>query len=90
MSAAGAKIVAMPDISAMLLRSRVGSLGSGRPHCSSCRRTPLTGERLAETVTGRLLCELCVGSLPEAEREFVRTERVHASERHIAPSPRAA
>lgn len=80
----------MPDLAAILLRKSVGSLKSGRPFCSKCHRTPLVGERLHETVAGRVLCELCVSKLPEDDRRFVRTERVHASERHLPVGPRVA
>jgi hypothetical protein len=80
----------MPDLAAMLLRRSVGSLKSGRPHCSSCRRTPLVGERLHETDRGRQLCDLCVSSIPVDDRRFVRVERIHASERHIPVGPRIA
>jgi hypothetical protein len=80
----------MPDLAAMLLRRSVGALTSGRLHCSSCRRTPLVGERLHETDGGRQLCDLCALAMPEDDRRFVRVERVHASERHLAVGPRAA
>lgn len=43
-----------------------------------------------EMDTGRLLCELCVATLPEGDRHAVRSERVHASERHLTAAPRAA
>lgn len=74
----------------MLLRRSVGSLGSGRACCSRCRRTPLVGERLHEMDTGRMMCDLCVFELPEEKRVSVRTERVHASDRHLSVAPRAA
>jgi hypothetical protein len=80
----------MPDLSAILLRKSMGALKSGRPHCSSCRRTPLVGERLHETDRGRQLCELCVLNLPVDARSVVRVERVHASERHLAVGPHIA
>jgi len=82
--------VAMPDLAAILLRKSARSLDSDRKRCTACQRTPLVGERLHETDTGRLLCDLCVASLPEDDRRAVRSERVHASERHIAVAPRAA
>ena len=34
--------------------------------------------------TGSTLCELCLGRLPEQDRQAVRSERVHAGERHVA------
>jgi hypothetical protein len=80
----------MPDLAGILLRRSVGSLDSGRSCCATCHRTPLVGERLHEMDSGRLLCELCLSALPEDDRQAVRTERVHASERHIAVAPRAA
>ena len=80
----------MPDLAGILLRRSVGSLDSGRSRCATCRRTPLVGERLHEMESGRVLCDLCRSELPEDERHPVRTERVHASERHLAVAPRAA
>jgi hypothetical protein len=80
----------MPDLASILLRKSVGALSSGRPHCSSCRRTPLVGERLHETDGGRHLCDLCAMDVPEDDRRFVRVERIHASERHLAVGPRIA
>lgn len=80
----------VPDLAAMLLRKSVGSLDSGRSRCSTCRRTPLVGERLHEMETGRLLCDLCVSALPEAHRTAVRSERVRASDRQLTVAPRAA
>ena len=80
----------MPDLAGMLLRRSVGSLDSGRACCSRCRRTPLVGERLHEMDTGRMMCDLCVTELPEAKRVSVRTERVHAADRHLTVAPRAA
>ena len=80
----------MPDIAGILLRRSVGSLDSGRSCCANCSRTPLVGERLHEMDSGRLLCELCMAALPEDDRRAVRTQKVHASERHLAVAPRAA
>ena len=80
----------MPDLAAILLRKSVGSLDSNRTTCSTCRRTPLVGERLHEMESGRMLCELCVAALPEKSRKSVRSERVHAGERQLAVAPRAA
>ena len=80
----------MPDLAGILLRRSVGSLDSGRARCATCRRTPLVGERLHEMDSGRVLCDLCRSELPEDEQHPVRTERVHASERHLAVAPRAA
>lgn len=81
---------AMPDLAGILLRKSARSLDSDRKRCHDCHRTPLVGERLHEMDTGRLLCDLCVCSLPEGQRHAVRVERVHASERHLTVAPRAA
>ena len=80
----------MPDLSSLLLRKSMGSLVSNRERCAKCDRTPLAGERLHEMDNGRVLCELCLLALPEHKRRAVRSERVHASEHHIAAVPRAA
>ena len=80
----------MPELASILVRRSVGSLDSGRSRCSACHRTPLVGEQLHEMDTGRLLCELCMSEIPEEDRRAVRSERVHASERHLAVAPRAA
>ena len=80
----------MPDLGSMLLRKSVGSLAGVGDRCSTCHRTPLAGERLHEMDDGRLLCDLCLGALPEEERRAVRSERVHASERHLAVVRKAA
>ena len=80
----------MPDLAGMLLRRSVGSLDSGRACCSSCRRTPLVGERLHELESGRMMCDLCLPAVPESKRASVRTERVHAADRHLTVAPRAA
>lgn len=36
------------------------------------------------------LCALCLARLPEGERDPLRSERVHAADRHIAVVPKAA
>ena len=86
----GAKNGAMPDLASILLRKSARSLDSGRARCAACHRTPLVGERLHEMDTGRTLCDLCVSALPDKERRAVRSERVHATDRHLAVEPRAA
>jgi hypothetical protein len=43
-----------------------------------------------ELDSGRVLCELCFGALPEEHRQAVRSERVHAGERRLAVVPKAA
>jgi hypothetical protein len=40
--------------------------------------------------TGRILCDLCLTELPEADRHAVRSERVRASERQLPVVPKAA
>ena len=80
----------MPELAAMLLRSSIGALRSSGDTCAECRRTPLAGERMHELDSGRVLCELCFGALPEERRLAVRSERVHAGERRLAVVPKAA
>jgi hypothetical protein len=80
----------MPDLAGMLLRRSLGSLRASHDSCGECRRTPLAGERLHELESGRVLCELCFGALPEERRLAVRSERVHAGERRLAVVPKAA
>ena len=80
----------MPDLDAVLLRNSLGALDSGGANCACCERTPLTGERLHELDSGRLLCELCFLDLPEEHRIAVRSERVRAGERQLAVVSKAA
>jgi hypothetical protein len=80
----------MPDLGAMLMRRSLGALGPSGEGCGACRRIPLAGERLHELDSGRVLCELCFGALPEERRLAVRSERVHAAERPLAVAPKAA
>jgi hypothetical protein len=80
----------MPELAAMLVRSSIGTLTHPDASCGECRRTPLAGERLHELNGGRVLCDLCFAGLPEGQRQAVRTDRVHASERRLAVVPRAA
>jgi hypothetical protein len=80
----------MPDLGAMLLRRSLGALRPSSDGCAECRRIPLAGERLHELDSGRVLCELCFGALPEERRHAVRSERVHAGERRLAVVPKAA
>jgi hypothetical protein len=84
------EVAAMPELAAMLLRSSIGALRSSGDSCGECRRTPLAGERVHELDSGRVLCELCFGALPEERRLAVRSERVHAGERRLAVVPKAA
>ena len=78
----------MPDLAAMLMRRSIGRSPPLDGRCDDCRRTPLAGERLHELDSGRALCELCFGALPDESRRAVRSERVHASERRLASCPR--
>jgi hypothetical protein len=78
------------DLAYMLLRKGVGSMKSDRDVCSKCRRTPLPGELLHVLEKGSIVCSLCLRELPEAEQNPVRSDRVHASRRHLAVVPRAA
>jgi hypothetical protein len=80
----------MPDMNALLLRTSLGSPADAAHSCGQCRRTPLAGERLLEVESGRVLCELCFGQLPEERRTAVRSERVHTGARRLAVVPRAA
>jgi hypothetical protein len=80
----------MPELASMLLRRSIGSLSASRDCCGECHRTPLAGERMHELDSGRVLCELCFGALPEERRMAVRSERVHAGERRLAVAPKAA
>ena len=80
----------MPDLTALLVRSSIGSLGPSCDRCGQCRRTPLAGEQLHELDSGRVLCELCFGALPRERRRAVRSERVHAAERRLPVAPKVA
>jgi hypothetical protein len=80
----------MPDLGALLLRRSLNAVADGVGSCSECERTPVAGERLHEMDTGRVLCDLCFGELPEGDRHAVRSERVSASERRLAVVPKAA
>jgi hypothetical protein len=65
------------DLHETLLRNSVARVGVDRDPCSSCERIPLTGELMHDTGAGKHLCSLCLKSVPDAERESLRTERVH-------------
>jgi hypothetical protein len=80
----------MPDLDAMLLRRSLAAPAPPGGRCGQCRRTPLAGERLHELGSGRVLCDLCFGGLPEESRIAVRSERVHAGTVRLAVVPRAA
>jgi hypothetical protein len=78
------------DLASQLLGKWLGRVAGERDCCSGCRRSPLAGELLHVFDRGRMLCTLCVARLPEAEREPLRSERVHAAERKLSVMPRAA
>ncbi len=80
----------MPEIASLLLRKGLGSVAGEGDRCSSCRRRPLAGELLHEMRSGGILCDLCLVALPEEDRQAVRSERVHASRRHVASRPKVA
>ena len=80
----------MPDLAGMLVRRSMRGLGSCTEECHGCHRIPLAGERLHELGSGRQLCDLCFGALPEESRQAVRSERVGVSERRLAVVPKAA
>jgi hypothetical protein len=80
----------MPELATMLMHLSLGALNDDAIRCAGCRRTPLPGERLHELDSGRLLCELCFGALPERDRVAVRSERVAAGERRLAVVRKAA
>jgi hypothetical protein len=80
----------MPDISPLLIRRCIEATGPSGHACAQCRRTPLAGERLHHLESGHVLCTLCFGALPDAERVAVTTARVSAGERPLAVGPIAA
>jgi hypothetical protein len=80
----------MPRDLASILRMKAAR-AHGHDHvCSGCRRVPLAGELLHELSSHRRVCQLCLADLPEAKRETIASERVHASDRPLAVAPRAA
>jgi hypothetical protein len=84
------KTTPMPDLAAHLLRRSLGAPAPVEDRCGGCQRTPLVGERLHELDSGRVLCELCFGALPEERRLAVRSERVHVSGRRLSVARKAA
>jgi hypothetical protein len=82
------------DLHETLLRNSVASVGAGRDACSGCDRIPLSGELMHDLEDGRHLCSLCLKRVPEAQREALRSERVHVLPRRLAvvrrPAPRVA
>ena len=91
MDGPSANTLLMPgELAAAILRKSVGSMSRDRTRCGECRRTPVAGELLHRLESGTALCSLCFGRLPESERGVVQSERVHASERPVSVTPRAA
>jgi hypothetical protein len=80
----------MPEMNTLLLRVSLDRLAEVAGRCANCRRAPLPGERMHELDSGRVLCELCFGALPEDRRVAVRSERVGTGERRLAVVPKAA
>jgi len=77
------------DLAADLLR-RSAKANLAAPCCTGCRRRLLPGELLHVYAAERALCALCARALPAEERAPIRSERIHAAERHLAVLPRAA
>jgi hypothetical protein len=75
---------------ATILRTKARRRSHDRARCSSCHRHPLAGELLHELESHSVVCQLCLGELPEAKRSTIGSERVHASERPLAVVSRAA
>jgi hypothetical protein len=57
------------------------------PRCSTCERRLLPGETLHVYESGRSLCTLCAGVLPDAP---LRLERIRATATRLAVVRRAA
>jgi hypothetical protein len=78
------------DLHDTILRNSVARVGADRAGCTSCRRIPLTGELMHDTDDGRHVCSLCLKSVPESQRESLRSERVHVGALRLAVAPVAA
>jgi hypothetical protein len=76
-----------PNLHDTILRNSVARMGSDRNGCTSCERIPLTGELMHVTTDERHLCSLCLKSVPQSERESLRTERVHVGALRLAVAP---
>lgn len=74
----------MPDLAGFLLRKSLRSQRHEGHRCAGCGRSPVPGELLSVFEGDRMLCALCVGALPEAEREPLRRERVHVTAHRLA------
>jgi hypothetical protein len=78
------------ELASLILRRSLSDLGHDRSSCSRCHRTPVAGELMHVFASEKTLCALCLVRLPEAEREPLRSERVHVTDRPIAVVPKAA
>jgi hypothetical protein len=78
------------ELASLILRRSLGAVGHNRDSCSSCHRIPVAGELMHTFESGKVLCSLCVASLPEAERSPLRSDRVHVADLRLAVVPRAA
>jgi hypothetical protein len=78
------------ELARRILRKSIGSIRSQCVQCSSCRRTPVPGEFVHRLASERVVCSLCLGKVPAAQRQGAAAERVHASERPLSVAPRAA
>ena len=58
------------DLERALLRSSVSRLEAGRDRCRDCHRSPLIGERMYVSDTGRTICELCHAVRPDEAAEI--------------------
>jgi hypothetical protein len=79
----------MPDLGSILRMKAIARRGEDHC-CSGCRRVPLAGELLHELSSHRRVCALCLARLPEAKRDTISSERVHASDRPLLVARRAA
>jgi hypothetical protein len=78
------------ELASLILRRSLGAVGPNCESCSSCRRTPVAGELMHTFESGKVICSLCVASLPEAEGSPLSSERVHVADRRLAVVPKAA
>ena len=78
------------DLHETLLRNSIDRVGADRDGCGGCGRVPLSGEVMHDLEDGRHLCALCLKRVPEAQREPLRSQRVHVGARRLAVVPRAA
>jgi hypothetical protein len=78
------------ELARRILMKSIGSIRSQCVQCSACRRTPVPGELVHRLECERVVCSLCLASVPARERDGATPERVHASERHLRVARRAA